>query len=492
MKSRVFILCFVLSGLFLSQLANAQQPHGNENTRSTPANAFLDIDMSNFGTAIGLQNTDPTSGGIIDCYNNIGALGGHLQMGILGSGNTFFGSGGESYFSSNANTDMIFRNNTIEAIRIKNDGKVGIGTSTPDFSSKLHVKDGDIIVEDGSMVVKNGDLFLSEPNEEVHLNIFDGDFFINTINSQQAQSDFQLYIKDDNGFVSLNTDNPQSNLHIKQATYDNGNRGIPGIRLEYDDNTNYWTTNIDGANDYNFIYNNTLKGYIHDSDGAYVDMVPFTSGTSSRNSGKVLNKVMELQPSYFNVKSGKNKKVTSLGFVPEEMQAVLPECVVEKEGQKGIAYSYVTTVAIKAIQELKTELDEKDYQIENLSEELSDVKTELAELKALVQSLANHTNSSNLEIANPTQNIQVTSAYLEQNNPNPFENQTSIAYFVPENASQAQLQITDLNGRILKIETLMAKGHGTVVLDMSTLSKGTYGYTLVVDGEVVSSKQMVK
>ena len=80
---------------------------------------------------------------------------------------------------------------------------------------------------------------------------------------------------------------------------------------------------------------------------------------------------------------------------------------------------------------------------------------------------------------------------LEQNAPNPFADQTSISYFVPENISNAQIVFTDMFGTAIKTVDIKT-GYGVMTVFASNLSSGQYSYSLVVDGKVIETKKMVK
>ena len=80
---------------------------------------------------------------------------------------------------------------------------------------------------------------------------------------------------------------------------------------------------------------------------------------------------------------------------------------------------------------------------------------------------------------------------LEQNVPNPFAEQTSISYFIPEDAKSANIIFFDTKGRHIKTVEV-EKGYGIMSVFAHNLSTGTYSYSLVLDGEVVETKRMVK
>jgi len=75
--------------------------------------------------------------------------------------------------------------------------------------------------------------------------------------------------------------------------------------------------------------------------------------------------------------------------------------------------------------------------------------------------------------------------------PNPFNSTTKINYTLPQKFTTAQILITDKNGKTLKQQSISGSGKGTMNVDASTLVAGAYNYSLIVDGRVISSKQMV-
>jgi len=87
--------------------------------------------------------------------------------------------------------------------------------------------------------------------------------------------------------------------------------------------------------------------------------------------------------------------------------------------------------------------------------------------------------------------VTLDGASLEQNVPNPFNNTTTISYVLPQAFTAAQIIITDKNGKTMKRISISGRGKGSVTLNASILVAGAYHYTLLVDGKVADSKQMV-
>jgi ABC-type transport system involved in cytochrome bd biosynthesis fused ATPase/permease subunit len=83
-------------------------------------------------------------------------------------------------------------------------------------------------------------------------------------------------------------------------------------------------------------------------------------------------------------------------------------------------------------------------------------------------------------------------ASLDQNAPNPFNSSTVIGYTLPKGTSSAQMQITDVTGRVLAVIPLSSgSGKNTLTASVSGYASGTYNYSLIVNGQLVGTKQMI-
>lgn len=80
---------------------------------------------------------------------------------------------------------------------------------------------------------------------------------------------------------------------------------------------------------------------------------------------------------------------------------------------------------------------------------------------------------------------------LQQNNPNPFSQETEIRMSIPEGIIEATLYIYDLQGKPVKSQLVTQRGSTSVRFQAGSLSAGMYLYTLVADGQATSSKRMI-
>lgn len=123
-----------------------------------------------------------------------------------------------------------------------------------------------------------------------------------------------------------------------------------------------------------------------------------------------------------------------------------------------------------------------EIDIENGSSVSVDLSPILADLEARVTALEN---------ASGIQNVG-TQASLSQNTPNPFENSTSISYFIPETTGSAILRITDVHGAVVRDIPINLFGKGSVIIDNGMFKAGSYFYTLIIDDKKTDSKIMIK
>lgn len=89
-------------------------------------------------------------------------------------------------------------------------------------------------------------------------------------------------------------------------------------------------------------------------------------------------------------------------------------------------------------------------------------------------------------------NDVVETAILYQNIPNPFNNTSSIKYYIPSYANSANLVISNGMGQLVSnIEINEVGEYGTVHVNADGLAAGTYYYTLYVNKTLIDTKKMV-
>lgn len=177
-----------------------------------------------------------------------------------------------------------------------------------------------------------------------------------------------------------------------------------------------------------------------------------------------------------------------MGLISQEVEKVLPALVMDTrspdqydaEGRmidagfefKAMSYTGLLPLLVGAIKEQQTTIEDKQSQIDALNERLSNLEKKLTGA-AGVGALDN------------------TKARLEQNAPNPFNENTVIRFFVPDGSRRASLQVMDVQGKEWKTFDNLTNGDGQLVIGAGSMPAGSYSYTLFVDREKVATRTMV-
>ncbi|MEZ5015323.1 MAG: tail fiber domain-containing protein, partial [Chitinophagales bacterium] len=195
------------------------------------------------------------------------------------------------------------------------------------------------------------------------------------------------------------------------------------------------------------------------------------------------------------------EKMQWTGFIAQEVDAAAQEIGydfsgVDKSGELyGLRYAEFVVPLVKAVQEMDSSVQEKDAQMAEMQDEIITLQAQLDALQALVESGRGNENSSSSEITLTDEKTSVcvalNGAWLEQNVPNPFTGTTIIRCYIPEGSGSAELIISAQNGVTLKRTALTESGINEIRVDASAISAGAYQYTLIVDGEIVGTKQML-
>ncbi len=174
-------------------------------------------------------------------------------------------------------------------------------------------------------------------------------------------------------------------------------------------------------------------------------------------------------------------KIQFTGFLAQEVEAAAKKIGYDFSGVDapknendlyGLRYAEFVVPLVKAVQELSGQND-------LLKSEIGNLKSEIEELKAMIVS-----NQSMVS-------VQLSTASLQQNIPNPFNRTTTINYTLPQQYSSAKIIITDKAGKVLKELNISGSGRGSLNMDASALASAAYQYSLYVDGKLIDTKQMV-
>jgi hypothetical protein len=160
------------------------------------------------------------------------------------------------------------------------------------------------------------------------------------------------------------------------------------------------------------------------------------------------------------------------GFIAQDVEKIFPDIVdTDEHGTMYISYDQFIPLLVEAVKEQQTE-------IELLRSEISLLKLE-STIKSI--SFVNQT---------PTE-INEAEPVLYQNIPNPYSEGTIIKYYLPDGLSEADIIIFDMTGKQMKSFSLNTPGESSIKVSSSELQPGMFMYTMVVDGKIIDTKQMI-
>ena len=153
-------------------------------------------------------------------------------------------------------------------------------------------------------------------------------------------------------------------------------------------------------------------------------------------------------------------KNTHYGLIAQEVKELYPNLVYENkvDGYMSINYIELIPLLISTIQEQ--------------NERLSVLE-----------------NEKSVSYKQSTQSSIIAKLY--QNNPNPFNQSTVIKYDLPLETSQANLYIYDMTGAQIAAYSITEFGSSSITISAGNLKAGMYLYSLIADGQIIDTKQMI-
>lgn len=341
-----------------------------------------------------------------------------------------------------------FRIRDLSAGQLRMDKRTAAGSSTIDFNPLPLDNSGSASFRFFRNSNTSGAVFVS-----VHKGDNTG-----TINSQLG-GNTDTYFAADNGSVGIGTNAPGYLLHV------DGDAAKPS--------GGSWTVASDAR----------LKK----------DVKEFTDGLA------LLNKI-EPKTFKYNGKAGIKTTEKQVGVIAQDLKKIAPYMVSEYKAADGKEYlavnpgalDYVLINAVKEQQEtivkLEEKLNRKDERINSLETKVDALVSQMIQFDIdLQQCCLSHSNSG---ATGSTLNLD-DKAHLAQNIPNPFNQQTIIKYYLPKDASQAQIRVNDMKGNLLRVVEVYEKGYGQIELEANILAPGTYTYELIVGNERIDTKRMI-
>ena len=230
-------------------------------------------------------------------------------------------------------------------------------------------------------------------------------------------------------------------------------------------------------------FDNTTATSEESKDGDYIKKYKTETDFSSdyKNEEFEEEEVIEEAPIQY-----EQDTTLSYGFIAQDMRKIFPELVDEDEnGELSINYVGIIPLLVEALKEQQQQI---------------------AELKDAVKHPGrrqnqNNQNNKDKNTGNKSGSIGFNNASsfdqysqlpeLHQNSPNPFNRETRINYYLPDEVSSATLYIYNMQGNQIKNYRLSVRGNASHTIHASELEPGMYLYTLIADGKEVSTKRMV-
>ncbi|NLP21141.1 MAG: tail fiber domain-containing protein, partial [Bacteroidales bacterium] len=272
------------------------------------------------------------------------------------------------------------------------------------------------------------------------------------------------------------------------------------IGLDFDfktDTTIYWAVraaNSNGTSDYSEIrYINYYAGFPKSTAQSFAELSDINMKTDVENIEDALAKIMALQGVSFSwdTINNPNRNLsdgTHLGLIAQAVQPILPEVIsTDVNGYLYIDYSSLVPVLIESIKDLKYINDSLNQRLNNLESRLDNIEQLLYEDMGDMQLK----NSSEPAFQQEVTLENTKAIVLNQNVPNPFKEQTTISFQIPENIVSAKIVFIDNLGTILKQVEINDRGYGELIVYAHDLSAGHYTYYLVADGNTIEYRKMI-
>ncbi len=290
------------------------------------------------------------------------------------------------------------------------------------------------------------------------------------------------FFNDNNGGINFQTNS--LNLHWNQLGRLGVGTNVPTRNLHVIGNAG----KTDGTSTWDILSDKRVKQNIKD----------YTDG---------LAEIMAIRPVTFeyNGALGTIPNQQRVGIIAQEMQEIAPYMITETKFEKSSdgnerssAGTYLTYSAnalpymlINAIQDQQEIIEEKEEKLMELTQQVEDIERKLEKVLEIVEASG---SGGGIDVGKIKTQVELKGselASLSQNRPNPFQGSTVIDYEIPSSAKNAELNFYSPNGQLVKTVAIDHTGVGELTFRASDVPSGVYSYTLVIDGNEVSSKLMV-
>jgi hypothetical protein len=153
-----------------------------------------------------------------------------------------------------------------------------------------------------------------------------------------------------------------------------------------------------------------------------------------------------------------------LGFSAQEVEKIIPEVVSYDDSTDIYGIDYIRLVPI-------------------LAQAIKEQNAKIVELEARLNDNGNKKGA----IMGESSPI----AFLGQNMPNPFTENTLIEFYLRGDIQKAVFYVYDLQGKQIKHINISEREYGSVTISGNELTPGIYQYSIIADGQIIGIEQMI-
>lgn len=174
------------------------------------------------------------------------------------------------------------------------------------------------------------------------------------------------------------------------------------------------------------------------------------------------------------------------------MESILPEITDTVMGVLMMDYDQIIPFLVEAVKEQQEQIKTLQTLVYSQEQDLIEMKKQLESCCPSDKDNSKLKNSKTVKTSSTELNSDIEDiAQLFDNNPNPFNEDTEIMFYIPENAQTSRLIIHDLQGIEIKSFEINQKGQSGLTIRGSELKAGMYLYTLLVDNKIIDTKRMI-
>lgn len=238
------------------------------------------------------------------------------------------------------------------------------------------------------------------------------------------------------------------------------------------------------------------------STGAYLPSDPSlkTNIQPMQSTDQILS---ALNPkTYYFDSNGRNARLNlpsgiQYGLLSTDVESVLPNLIAEQEvpatydslgNQVEPSFTFKSVNYVGLIPILLQKIKDQQEAIDSIT---NSTNTRLNQLESSISACcgtsSERSTTNKIDVELSSENTII----LNQNDPNPFAEQTRITFTVPQEVLEAKIIFFDNSGHVLQTVKINERGAGQINVYGEKLSSGIYSYSLIADGKVIDTKKMV-